>query len=126
MTSTLTISSGAATPKIECSTCATQGFSGVSRIELKGARATPKSEMLAAPSRNAIQTLAGDPGRSPAAITSHNISSAGATAAAPTTLGRDARRFIDVVNTLFSDGCGVCPHARFTHKRQESAKPPQE
>ena len=50
--------------------------------------------MLAAPSRNAVQTLAGGPGRSSAAITSHSISSAGATAAVPMTVGRDSSRFI--------------------------------
>ena len=50
--------------------------------------------MLAAPSRKAIQTLAGGPGRSPAAITSHKISSAGAIAAVPMTVGRDSSRSI--------------------------------
>ena len=98
MTRILTISSGAATPNIECSACATQGFSGAASILANGARAKPSSEMLAAPSRNAVQTLTGGPGRSPAAITSHNISSAGATAAVPMTVGRDLRRFIGMAS----------------------------
>ena len=45
--------------------------------------------------------LGGGPGRSSAAITSHNISSAGATAAVPMTVGRDARRFIRMANMPF-------------------------
>src|ERR1700680_2462640 len=94
MTRILTVSSGAATPNTECNACATQGFSGPARIEANGARATPNREMLAAPSRNAVQTLAGGPGRSPAAITSHSISSAGATAAVPMTVGVDSRSSI--------------------------------
>ena len=67
-------------------------------IAANGARATPSSEMLAAPRRNAVQTLAGGPGRSSAAITSHKISSAGATAAVPMTVGRDSRTFIGMAN----------------------------
>ncbi len=70
-------------------------------IAANGARATPNSEMLAAPSRNAAHTLAGGPGRSPAAITSHRISSAGATAAVPMTVGRDSSRFIEVADMPF-------------------------
>src|ERR1700678_3247735 len=103
MTRILTISSGAATPNTECSTCVTQGFSGALRIDMNGARATPSSEMLAAPSTNAVQTLAGGPGRSSAAITSHNTSSAGAIAAVPMTVGREARRFIGMANMPFFD-----------------------
>ena len=101
MTRILTISSGAATPNTECNTCVTQGFPGAFRIGMKGARATPKSEILAAPSRNAVQTLAGGPGRSSAAITSHNTNSAGATAAVPMTVGSDARRFMAMANMPF-------------------------
>src|SRR3954462_11010244 len=86
----------------ERSACASHGFSGVPKIKAKGARTGPSNEMLAAPRKNAIQTLAGDPGRSPAAITSHKINSAGATAAAPMTLGRDERRFIEFVLRYFS------------------------
>src|SRR5258705_2569466 len=54
--------------------------------------------MLAALSINAVQSLMGGPGRSPGAITSHNISRAGATAAVPMTVGRDSRRFIRMAN----------------------------
>ena len=57
--------------------------------------------MLAAPSRNAVQTLRGGPGRSSAATTSHRISSAGAMAAVPMTVGRDSRRFIRMANKPF-------------------------
>src|SRR5215213_2641930 len=89
MTSILTISSGAATPNTERRASAAHGFSGVARIKANGARTSPSNEMLAAPRKNALQTLAGGPGRSPAAITSHNISNAGATAAVPMTVGRD-------------------------------------
>ena len=71
-----------------------QGCSGTANSDVNGARTTPSSEMLAAPSRNAVQTRAGGPGRSPAAITSHRISSAGAMAAVPITVGRDWRRSI--------------------------------
>lgn len=101
MTKILTASSGAATPNIERTACATQGFSGAARIDVKGARAKPSTEMLAAPRKKAAHTFAGGPGRSPAAITSHSISSAGATAAVPITLGRDARRFIGAANMPF-------------------------
>ena len=101
MTRILTVSSGSATPNTECNAWATHGFSGVASNEANGARAAPNSEMLAAPRRNAIQTLAGEPGRSPAAITSHKISSAGATAAVPMTVGRDSRRFIGMANMPF-------------------------
>src|SRR5579872_3266317 len=52
--------------------------------------------MLAAPRRNAVQILTGGPGRSPAATTSHRISSAGATAAVPMTVGRDSRTNISI------------------------------
>src|SRR6267154_6897331 len=98
MTRILTVSSGRATPNSECSACATQGFSGAAKIDRNGARRIPNSEMLAAPNTNAVQTLAGGPGRSSAATTSHNISSAGATAAVPMTVGRDSRRFIRMAN----------------------------
>ena len=40
-------------------------------IDAKGVAPTPSSEMLPAPRKNAVQTFAGGPGRSPAAITSH-------------------------------------------------------
>src|ERR1700733_1642322 len=50
--------------------------------------------MLAAPRKNAVQNLVGGPGRSSAATTSHSTSSAGAMAAVPMTVGREARRFI--------------------------------
>src|SRR3979490_3512481 len=101
MTRILTVSSGAATPNIEGGACASQGFSKAADIDANGARATPSSEMLAAPRRNAVQTLEGGPGCSPAAITTHNISSAGATAAGPVTVGRDSRTFISVANMPF-------------------------
>ena len=101
MTRILTVSSGRATPNTECKARATQGFSGAASIEANGARTTPSSEMLAAPSRKAVQTLAGGPGRSSAAITSHSNSSAGATAAVPITVGRDSRRFISMANMPF-------------------------
>src|SRR3954447_1455478 len=94
MTRILTISSGAATVNTERRACAAHGFSTAGRSSANGARITPRKEMLAAPRKNALHTLAGGPGRSPAAITSHNISSAGATAAVPITVGSDARRFI--------------------------------
>src|SRR5580700_2481479 len=94
MTRILTVSSGSATPKSECSPCAAQGFSGAVRIDMKGARISPSSEMLAAPRKKAVHTLAGGPGRSPAATTSHRMSSAGATAAVPMTVGRDSRTSI--------------------------------
>ncbi len=58
----------------------------------------PSSEMLAAPSRNAVQTWAGGPGRSSAAMTSHSISSAGAMAAVPMTVGNASIRYIGVEN----------------------------
>ena len=70
------------------------GMSGTASSDANGARTMPSSEMLAAPSRNAVQTLAGGPGRSSAAITSHRIKSAGAIAAVPMTVGRDSRRSI--------------------------------
>ena len=95
MTRILTASSGKATPKTECIACAIQGFSGVASNRRNGARIAPRSEMLAAPSMNAVQTLGAGPGRSSAAITSQRISSAGATAAVPITVGREARRFIE-------------------------------
>src|SRR5258705_4784769 len=98
MTRILTVSSGRATPNTECTARATQGFSGAANIEANGARTTPSSEMLAAPSTKAVQTLAGGPGCSSAAITSHSNSSAGATAAAPITVGRDSSRFIRMTN----------------------------
>src|SRR6478735_3013596 len=101
MTRILTVSSGRATPNNERNASATQGFSGAARSEANGARARPSSEMLAAPRRNAVQTLAGGPGRSPVAITSHNISRAGATAAVPMTVGRDSRTFISMANMPF-------------------------
>src|SRR3954465_9378206 len=90
MTRTLTISSGAATPKTERSACVIQAFPGTARIAANGALAIPRSEMLAAPSRKAIQTRAGGPGRSSAAMTSHSTNNAGAIAAAPMTVGRDS------------------------------------
>src|ERR1700694_4497232 len=98
MTRILTVSSGSATPNTECSTCAIQGFSGAASNETNGARNTPSSEMLAAPSTKAVQTLAGGPGRSSAATTSHNTSRAGATAAVPITVGRGSRKFIQKGN----------------------------
>src|SRR5271156_2916903 len=98
MASILTASSGKATPNTECNTSATHGFSGAASSLANGARTTPNSEMLAAPSRNAVQTFSGGPGRSSAAITSHRISSAGATAAVPITVGRDSRRFIETAD----------------------------
>src|ERR1700737_3532025 len=90
MTRIFTISSGAATPRTECSAWAIQGWSDATGIDETAARAIPSSEMLPAPRKNAVQTLAGGPGRSPAAITSHRNSSAGATAAVPMTVGRDS------------------------------------
>src|SRR5258706_15389722 len=115
MTRILTVSSGRATPNTECTARATQGFSGAANIDANGARATPKSEMLAAPSRKAVQTFAGGPGRSSAAITSHSNSSAGATAAGPMTVGRDSRRFIAMANMPFFHliyrAAGVRPQA---------------
>jgi len=94
MTRILTASSGSATPNTERRTSATQARSGVASSLANGARTTPNNEMLAAPSRNAVQIFSGGPGRSSAAITSHRINSAGATAAVPITVGRDSRRFI--------------------------------
>src|SRR5512139_1706650 len=98
MAMTFTASSGSATPKIECMTSAVQGLSGAATIEANGARKSPNSEMLAAPSRKAVQTWAGGPGRSSAAMTSHSSRSAGATAAVPTTVGNASSRFIRIEN----------------------------
>src|SRR4051794_3501083 len=94
MTRTLTISSGTAMPKIACKASACAGLSVRASSDLNGTRASPKSEMLAAPSRNAAQIWKGGPGRSSAAITSQSINSAGAMAAAPMTVGRDSSRNI--------------------------------
>src|SRR6516165_3644220 len=96
MTRSLTVSSGSATPKSECIICAIQGLSGEGRTDRTGVRTIPNSEILAAPSRKALQTLAGGPGRSSAATTSQSTSSAGATAAVPITVGRDSRTSIQV------------------------------
>src|SRR5260221_9502275 len=120
MTRILRVSSGRATPNTERRACATQGFSGATNIEANGARAAPSNEMLAAPSRNAVHTLAGGPGRSSAAITSHKISSAGATAAVPITVGSASRRFIGAANrprfsVIYGSKCAgtrVLPHAQ--------------
>src|SRR5665811_1764715 len=68
MTRILTVSSGRATPRTECNTCATQGLSGAARIDMNGARATPSSEMLAAPRKKAVQTLAGERPGPPAKV----------------------------------------------------------
>src|SRR6478672_6298256 len=107
MTRILTVSSGRATPNTAYRLCANQGFSGATSIATKGLRAAPNGEMLAAPRRNAVHTFAGGPGLSPAAITSHKSSSAGATAAVPMTVGRDARRFIGAANREVSErACG--------------------
>src|SRR5260370_18223050 len=84
MTRILTVSSGRATPNTECRARATQGFSGAANIDANGAGTTLKSEMLAAPSRKAVQTLAGGLGRSSAATTTPRNNSAGATAPFPT------------------------------------------
>jgi len=49
-------------PKTECRASASQGSSVTASNDMNGARrATPSSEMLAAPSRNAVQTLSGGP-----------------------------------------------------------------
>ena len=74
------------------------GVRGATSSRRNGARTTPNSEMLAAPSRNAVQILGAGPGRSSAAITSQRISSAGAMAAVPMTVGREARRFIGMAD----------------------------
>src|SRR5947209_2944602 len=102
MTSILTASSGAAAPNTECSAWAIQRFSGAARIEANRARATARSGKLAATRKNAGQTVTGGPGCSPAEITSHNINRAGATAAVPITVGRDASRFIGTADLAVS------------------------
>src|ERR1700758_642930 len=94
MTRIFTVSSGGGTPNTECNAWSSQGLSGATATQANGARTAPRSEMLAAPSTKAVQILAGGPGRSAAATTSQRINSAGATAAVPITVGRDARRFI--------------------------------
>src|SRR5581483_9445662 len=96
MTRILIASSGSATPNRECSPCASQGFSGAVNKDMKGARITPNTEMLAAPRKKAVHILTGGPGRSPAATTSQRMSSAGATAAVPMTVGRDSRTSISI------------------------------
>src|SRR3984957_16658753 len=101
MTRILTLSSGSATPNSECRACAAHGFSGADNSDMKGVRISPSKEMLAAPRKKAVQTLSGGPGRSPAATTSHRISSAGATAAVPITVGRDSSRFICAADRPF-------------------------
>ena len=73
MTRILTISSGAAMPKIARKASASPGLSLMASSDMNGARAAPSSEILAAPSRNAAQTWNGGPGRSSAAITSQSI-----------------------------------------------------
>jgi len=123
MTRILTVSSGRATPNSECSACATQGFSGAAKIDRKGARKIPYSEMLAAPNTNAVQTLAGGPGRSSAATTSHNISSAGATAAVPMTVGRDSRMSIEAANILFFPVIHRSNPMRREHRHQSFSNP---
>jgi hypothetical protein len=65
----------------------------------------PSREMLAAPSRKAVQTFGAGPGRSSAAMTSHKIRSAGAIAAVPMTEGREAKRFIRTANYRSKFGC---------------------
>ena len=67
-------------------------------ISANGIRASPSNETLAAPSTKAVHTMAGGPGRSSAAITSHSSSSAGAMAAAPMTVGRVSSRFMSAGN----------------------------
>src|SRR3569832_250543 len=99
ITRIFTLSSGSATPNSECSTCASHGLSGADRSAAKGARTTPRMEMLAAPRKKAVHTLVGGPGRSSAATTSHKMSNAGATAAVPITVGRDSRRSISYVSS---------------------------
>ena len=94
MTRIFTTSSGSATPNTACCACASHGLAGAPNRLANGARMRPSRRMLAAPSANAVQTFSGGPGRSPAATTSHRISSAGATAAVPSTVGRDSSRFI--------------------------------
>src|ERR1700712_3813485 len=101
MTRILTASSGRATPNSERRASTAQGLSGAARIEANGARARPNSEILAAPSTNAVQTWAGGPGRAPPANKSHNISSAGAIAAVPSTVGSDSKRFTGMANRPF-------------------------
>src|SRR3954453_16589184 len=103
MTRILTVSSGRATPKVECMACASQGLSGIAIRRANGARTSPSSEMLAPPSRKAIQTLVGEPGWSPAAITIHNIKSAGTTAAVPMTVGRLSNMLIAMHDMSFFD-----------------------
>src|SRR6185437_6785889 len=89
-----TSSSGAAMPKTERKINSSHGDSVMLSIGANGARINPSSDMLAAPSTNAAQTIAGGPGRSSAAITSQSSSSAGAMAAAPMTVGRVSSRFM--------------------------------
>src|SRR5258705_341663 len=67
-------------------------------VRAKGGAGSPNSEMGGAPTKNGAKTLGGGRGASPAGITSHNISRAGATAAVPMTVGRDSRRFIRMAN----------------------------
>ena len=101
MTRIFTASSGSATPNTACMRLRQPGIVGARNRLTKGARTRPSSEMLAAPSTNAVQTLTGGPGRSPAATTSHSISSAGAMAAVPITVGRASSRFIWIADRPF-------------------------
>jgi len=85
-----------------------------------GARMSPSSEMLAPPSRKAVQTLVGEPGWSPAAMTIHNIKSAGATAAVPMTVGRDSNMLIAMQDMPFFDGIH-CRKRAASRRRQSLA-----
>src|SRR5579883_910751 len=80
---------------------------------MKGSRTAPNIEMLAAPRKKAVHILTGGPGRSPAATTSHRMSSAGATAAVPMTVGRDSRTSISIALFEFPPylGGGACAMA---------------
>src|SRR3954452_10333494 len=79
----LTSSSGAATPNTERRASDSHGLSDTVSNAANGARASPSKEMLAAPSRNAVQTSFGGTGLSSVATKSHSTSKAGATAAVP-------------------------------------------
>src|SRR5205814_4776560 len=101
---TFTISSGAATPKTERRPCVIQGFPGTARIAANGARAIPKREMLAAPSKKASHTRVGGPGRSSAAMTSQSTSNAGAMAATPIDVGRACSNNIGKLYLAYENG----------------------
>src|SRR5689334_3638562 len=123
ITSTLTISSGAATPSSECMIDASQGWSGPTTSNFaNGARAKPSREMLAAPRKKADHTRSTGPGRSSVAITSHRNNSAGATAAVPITVGRDSSSSI-TLNADRPDFRCYPPPRSSSHERRAPRSP---